>query len=500
MIRSLSKVHDAGMIHRDISPDNIMITKYGGMKLLDFGAAREFAGNAEKSLSIMLKPGYAPEEQYRSHGKQGPWSDVYALTATIYKCITGVTPVESMERMREDTLKSPKELGVDISDAQNEAIMHGMAVYAENRFQNMDALHTALYSNESVMKAKAVESPEIQPGSGQSHPDIKLPAADGMDQKTMLIGAAVVCGILVIFLCIVFMPKRSDSRYRADKELATDAMPSVMADLSDGTDTSEPVCSDVSDDYTDSLMAEESYGDTGDKMVDLDDIILQIRDKYYKIANGMSFHSYDIVMVDEGILAYSEQDQIRAIVVKEGYGGSDYTRYFYYDEGRLFFAYYEGIDSNRLYFDGDRLLRWRYCPDAADNSKATDHDLEDTFEYYQWETDALSESQNLLGAWEYALANGTGSQEYLLAGSDIRYISKSELKDFTAEQCRLARNEIYARHGRIFDDEYLKEYFGSKKWYVPSIAPGDFEESLLNSYEIANRDLIVEYEKECGYR
>ena len=145
VIRALSKVHDAGIIHRDISPDNIMITKYGGMKLLDFGAAREFAGNAEKSLSIMLKPGYAPEEQYRSRGKQGPWSDVYALTATIYKCITGVTPVESMERMREDTLKSPRELGVSISDAQNTAVMQGMAVYAENRIQNMDVLHAVLY-------------------------------------------------------------------------------------------------------------------------------------------------------------------------------------------------------------------------------------------------------------------------------------------------------------------------------------------------------------------
>ena len=154
VIRSMSKVHDAGMIHRDISPDNIMITKYGGMKLLDFGAAREFAGNAEKSLSIMLKPGYAPEEQYRSRGKQGPWSDVYALTATIYKCITGVTPVESMERMREDTLKPPKELGVSISDVQNAAVMQGMAVYAENRIQNMDALHTALYSDKSAVKAE----------------------------------------------------------------------------------------------------------------------------------------------------------------------------------------------------------------------------------------------------------------------------------------------------------------------------------------------------------
>ena len=94
----------------------------------------------------------------------------------------------------------------------------------------------------------------------------------------------------------------------------------------------------------------------------------------------------------------------------------------------------------------------------------------------------------------------TDIQEYVLAGSDIRYISKSELEGFTAEQCRLARNEIYARHGRMFDDEYLKEYFQSKGWYEPLVASEDFEDTLLNPYEIANRDLIVEYEKECGYR
>lgn len=152
VIRALSKVHDTGMIHRDISPDNIMITKHGGMKLLDFGAAREFAGNAEKSLSIMLKPGYAPEEQYRSRGKQGPWSDVYALTASIYKCITGVTPIESMERMREDSLRLPSELGIKITPQQESAIQQGMAVYAENRIQNMDMLYSMLYSQKNTVQ------------------------------------------------------------------------------------------------------------------------------------------------------------------------------------------------------------------------------------------------------------------------------------------------------------------------------------------------------------
>ena len=165
----------------------------------------------------MLFRSYAPEEQYRSRGKQGPWSDVYALTATIYKCITGVTPVESMERMREDTLKSPRELGVSISDAQNTAVMQGMAVYAENRFQSMDVLHAVLYSDESAVK---VEPPKTPLETGLPSADIgdtgridtKLPYVDSANKKTILIGAAAVCGILLIAVCAALISKRPDRK------------------------------------------------------------------------------------------------------------------------------------------------------------------------------------------------------------------------------------------------------------------------------------------------
>lgn len=120
--------------------------------------------------------------------------------------------------------------------------------------------------------------------------------------------------------------------------------------------------------------------------------------------------------------------------------------------------------------------------------------------YEDWETDVLNDSNQFKGLCDDAIENGVGTQDYVLPGSDMRYVSKEELKDFTAEQCRLARNELYARHGRIFDDEFLQTYFSSKDWYSPSIATADFKESMLNEYEIANRDLIVEYEKERGYR
>jgi serine/threonine protein kinase len=146
VMTSLAEIHKAGLIHRDISPDNIMITEQGLMKLLDFGAARDFTESGNKSLSIMLKPGFAPEEQYRSRGVQGPWTDIYALSATIYKCITGIAPDESVERVRKDEVKSPSELGISINPGQEEVLMQGMAVLQEKRFQSVAAMTGALYA------------------------------------------------------------------------------------------------------------------------------------------------------------------------------------------------------------------------------------------------------------------------------------------------------------------------------------------------------------------
>ena len=90
--------------------------------------------------------------------------------------------------------------------------------------------------------------------------------------------------------------------------------------------------------------------------------------------------------------------------------------------------------------------------------------------------------------------------EYLLENSDTEYLTKEDLEGFTAEQCRLARNELYARHGRLFDDEELQNYFNSCSWYQGSVPAEDFDESMLSEIEMANRDLIVEYEEEMGYR
>lgn len=139
VMESLEKVHRQGLIHRDISPDNIrMVGKK--VKLLDFGAARDYSFEGNKTMTVMLKRGYAPIEQYGSSEAQGPWTDIYALCATLYLCITGKKPADSLMRWQNDPLKKPSELGVAINPAIESVIMKGLSVLAKDRYQSMAAL------------------------------------------------------------------------------------------------------------------------------------------------------------------------------------------------------------------------------------------------------------------------------------------------------------------------------------------------------------------------
>lgn len=158
LLESLDDLHRSGLIHRDISPDNIMVLRTGGVKLMDFGAARDYTEFGEKSLSIVLKPGYAPAEQYQSRGVQGPWTDIYALCATMYKCITGETPEDSIQRVMEDELKKPSELGIAISPQVEKTILKGMSVSPKERYQNLGEFCRDLYKEYTQEDEQKTES------------------------------------------------------------------------------------------------------------------------------------------------------------------------------------------------------------------------------------------------------------------------------------------------------------------------------------------------------
>ena len=178
MMQALDDVHKNGLIHRDISPSNLMLDKNGEVKLLDFGTARETNEDGEKSLSVVLKPGFAPEEQYRRRGKQGPWTDVYALCATMYRLCTGVTPEISVDRLLEDTLEAPSALGVKINKAQETVLMHGLAVHQEERIQSVAELIEAFDKAETDGKIKPKKDLEEDPKKEPIKKPIKVPEKD----------------------------------------------------------------------------------------------------------------------------------------------------------------------------------------------------------------------------------------------------------------------------------------------------------------------------------
>ena len=150
VLRALTAVHAEGFIHRDVTPDNIYITKDGNVKLLDFGSARYSIGDKSKSLDVILKVGYAPKEQYIRRGRQGPYTDVYSCAACLYAAITGYLPPESLERLDHDNLVPPSQAGVEIPLYLERAILKGLAVQPEGRFQTAGEFLEALESQQVV--------------------------------------------------------------------------------------------------------------------------------------------------------------------------------------------------------------------------------------------------------------------------------------------------------------------------------------------------------------
>lgn len=139
VLLSLKFVHNAGFAHRDISPDNIICQPDGTVKLVDFGSARYSVMSESRSLSVIVKQGFSPVEQYQSHGNQGPWTDIYAIGATMYAALTGgAVPDDSLERMANETLKKPSRLGAKVSENTENAIMAALNIRAEDRPQNID--------------------------------------------------------------------------------------------------------------------------------------------------------------------------------------------------------------------------------------------------------------------------------------------------------------------------------------------------------------------------
>ena len=276
-----------------------------------------------------------------------------------------------------------------------------------------------------------------------------------------------------------------------------DAPPTVPdGDLPDDSKQDDSKQDDTLPDYVvptpspiDTLSAEE-----------FEAAITHIRELYNEIESNRQAGTYDAYDPENGVVYYFSDDDLIAITTQPNVENNAYRRFYYYQDGVLFFAYYEGSDSYRFYFCQGRLIRLRYTPDTAVSNTAVNYDQATTEYCLKWACRVLTEEAQLRLELSRLSAASESDSEYLLADSDSRYLTEDDLAGFTAEQCRLARNEIYARHGRRFKDPALQRYFDSLSWYNGTIEPSDFNDNVFNSYERANCILIIDYEREHGYR
>jgi len=205
LLDGLQAVHREGFLHLDIKPNNILIREDGTPVLLDFGAARLAIGDAMQIGASVLTPGYSPPEQYSRNGRQGPWSDIYALAGVLYRAVTSEHPPDARSRLRKDSVE--KKLGaarVRYSGPFIAAIEWGLALDTRRRPKNVDEWRSALV-RDAQQKAGVAEA------TAENSPD----AASRVSGRIKLFWAAL--GMLVFF---VFVESTDMLRYHAAEEQA----------------------------------------------------------------------------------------------------------------------------------------------------------------------------------------------------------------------------------------------------------------------------------------
>ena len=186
VMHSLTNVHKAGLVHRDISPGNIMITEKGQVKLLDFGAARDISKETDETATVITKKGFAPFEQYSRKGELGPWTDVYGLAATMYYCITGHIPNAAIERVISDDLENPSALGFKIKAYQEKALLRGLALFKNDRFQSVEELYHA-FITETSDEVEVPDATVIQTDAGAKKLERSVNARSTVQQQDEVI-------------------------------------------------------------------------------------------------------------------------------------------------------------------------------------------------------------------------------------------------------------------------------------------------------------------------
>lgn len=190
VIRAMAGVHKRGVVHRDISPDNIMITHDRKVKLIDFGAARQYG---DYNSNKVQKGSFSPIEQVTLQGQVGPYSDVYALCTTMYRCMTGAKLPRAIERMKQDTLMPPSAMGIVMAPREEAVLMQGLAIDPAQRYANAERLYQALYETSTEQTGSA--SIMMHSGISQMLSDMQADQKKQVHRKKQI---GMICGIVLV--------------------------------------------------------------------------------------------------------------------------------------------------------------------------------------------------------------------------------------------------------------------------------------------------------------
>jgi hypothetical protein len=203
LLDALEIIHRENCFHRDIAPDNILLLKDGRPLLLDFGAARRVIGDMTQALTVILKPGYAPLEQYAEvpHMKQGAWTDIYALAAVVYYAITGKAPVPSVGRMMNDTLAPLSQAAAGRYEERFlKAIDRALAVMPEARPQSVGELRDLLGIGQAAPATGVPPPPTARPQAAAPAP---FPAPTAHSKLPLIVAGTLGTAVLAAALWFV---------------------------------------------------------------------------------------------------------------------------------------------------------------------------------------------------------------------------------------------------------------------------------------------------------
>lgn len=226
---TLSLIHNAGLIHRGISPENIIVDEKGELKLIGFSIADARTANTE--LASEVYSGYAAPEQYSSSNWQGTWTDVYGICALLYRILTGTAPTDAMERLANDTLLPPKSLNNNIPANVSKVIMNGMSLSGELRIQTVTELVTQLFEEpewekpRSVSRTQTISIPKQHSTKGPVSEPKPAPKPPMSRRKVFIFVALISCVVVFTIMAVLMMTLDDNSSQITNAITQTTTLP-----------------------------------------------------------------------------------------------------------------------------------------------------------------------------------------------------------------------------------------------------------------------------------